>query len=379
MGKSRSDKISVFFATLLFAGASLISLRYIGNISADIENGAATSPLKLTDFSAVRDFSESSWISFSNIGDESPPIEDDSLKITNDDAIYQNMLAQPLMLSVDKKYKIYIKYKIDSLEDFSVKYGFVAENIIGKPIFTHSLDSTKQETILKYTNKIATPLTFQYFKSTGKGQFALREVRIEEILEEQALTPTPSPEKSSTPEKTVSPNKDQSPRATNSQAEPLEKISIKQGWNPFGYNKPIDTASFTSSGLSVYSVGLSGWIVAKPNNKDSDFSIEAGKAVYVLNESGRAIDVSLFPATDEAKSELKAGWNILFSAEPTNPNDRRVKFEGEEKSLADLIKESKASKYIYSVDPAKPNDLIKINLEKYPKLGAGQVLWIYLF
>jgi len=57
----------------------------------------------------------------------------------------------------------------------------------------------------------------------------------------------------------------------------------------------------------------------------------------------------------------------------------RVRLNGEDKSLAEIIKENRMSRYVYSVDPAKPNDLIKINLERYTKIGAGQIMWVYLF
>ncbi len=379
MDKPKSDKISILFAVALFVGASLISLKYIGDISADIENGAAISPFKLTDFSIIDDFSKSSWMAFSNLGDETPPITDGRLEIINQDTKYQSMLAQPLMMSVNKKYKIDIQYEIKPVGDFSVKYGLVSDNIIGKPIFSSDLDANKTEIEFEYISKVPTPLSFQYFRSLGSGEFDLQSIKIEEVSDDQTVLPSPTPIASATLDVTTTPTATPAQTVTTVTGEPLGKYSVNPGWNPFGYNQSVSSASFTSVGLSVYKTGPDGWVIAKPNDKGSNFAIAKGSAVYISNETGQTLEVSLSPADLETPVELIRGWNILFSQDSTDSSELKARLNGEEKSLSDLIGGNKASKYIYSVNPAKPNDLIKINLEKYPKVGAGQVLWIYLF
>lgn len=378
MRRTKSNKLSVLFAAVLFVGAGIISINYIAGVSADIERGATVSPLKATDFSLSKDFTQTSWIAFSNFGDESPAIVNGSLKIINSPGKYSSLLSQPIMLSSGSQYTVSIEYEIkNSGDDFSVKYGVVLNNLVDKPIYSSEIDKTKKSASFDFQVNAASPVSFQYFRVLGQGEFDLATIKIEEKVSQEAtetvatvspIQATPTPAISATATTTQI-----------TQAITGPSYEVAAAWSPFGSDKSVDTKSFTEKGLSVYAVAEEGWKIAKPSDKNSNFIVPKGIGVYISNEKEMPVSVNLLQTDETTKPSTFKGWNILYSATGASSSELKINVDGADRTLLDSVQNNRISKYVYIVDPSKPQDLTKLNIEKYQSIGPDKIIWVYLF
>lgn len=371
-----SDKLGFLVVLVLLIGASFVALKYVGYISADIVKKAETSPLSETDFSLENNFSDTSWVAFSNLGDETPKISDGTLKIANTKTKYSTILAQPIILSSGTKYNISISYQAKAKSsDFSVRYGLVQNNLISKPIFVSNLDAAKKDIHFEYEPLENSPFSFEYFRVLGEGSFSLASIKIEKLDKATEKTVV-----SASPTNTIKTEETTTPQIAASPAgESGEPYMVSVGWSAFGSDKTISSESFTKFGLSVYSASEEGWKIAKSSNSNSDFDITANTGVYLLNESDDPINVTLRQVESGTKPELKQGWNLYYSDKESNLSE--VIFENDNKqiSLADLLKDGKVSKNIYEVGLGEVAQMSKLNLEKIQNLGSKKIVWIYLF
>lgn len=382
MNRPKKDRVSVLFAVFLFVGAGIISLNYINNISADIERGAEISPFKATDFSLVNSFDSSSWTALSNLGDENPVIYSGSLVIANTKEKYSTIISQPVMLSSGKKYKVSVQYKIKNPSaDFSVKYGLVLNDLISKPVFNGDLKNDGGGAEFELQIDQSSPVMFQYFRVLGQGEFDLSSIKIEDAAQEQI--PSPTEVVSATPEitATVEPTRTVTPITTNTAISTISgaKFEAKPGWNLFGSDRATDTKSFTDFGLSVYTISGDGWKTAKPGQANSNFFIPQNTGVYIANEKDSNVEVILKQSEDPAPSGTVKGWNIIYTTAPTDVSKLSINVDGNEKALSELISAGKMSKYAYLIDPNKPENLTKVNIEKYSTIQASRIVWVYLF
>lgn len=372
MGRSRGDKFSSLFALAFFIAAGIISFNYISNISADIEQEAAVSPFKSTDFSSLKNFSDSTWTAFTNLGDTTAKISGGKLKIINYGDVYSTMLSQPVILSAGNKYKITINYTLNESTGFSVRYGLVSNNLIGQPIFSRQIDSSAKEASFEYEARDITPISFQYFRILGIGEFDLKKITIEEISNSQTATNAPT---ISSPTATPVPQTTSTATFISSETQ----YQIDPGWNLFGSDKAIDSKTFTNFGLSVYTTGKNGWEAIKPSDKDTNFVINAGTGVYVLNETDSPIAVTLLESNRAITTEAVRGWNILYNKNQSDYEDINISLDEKQTSIKNLMASGEMSKYAYLAETSEPTDLTKVNLQKYNTIEAGKIVWVYLF
>ncbi|OQA52463.1 MAG: hypothetical protein BWY43_00530 [candidate division WS2 bacterium ADurb.Bin280] len=364
-----AKKIEYGAIALFFAIAIVLSLRHIAAISSDIENGANIDPVKMTDFTRNGAYDKSSFILFSNTSsNEILSSDQNGLKIINLQDKYSSFLAQPVILQKDVKYKITLEYQmVGANGDLSATYGIVIGELIGKPIFSQSISKDKNNDSFEFTMSETTPIAFQYIRVLGEGQFVLRSIMLEESGGGNFTQP-PSEQQTATPS---------SKEKSSPDAEDL--LIIKNGWSAYGAREAIETKVFTQKNISVYQMEGEGWKVAKSTDKNSDFTIQKGRGVYLLNENGKQIELE--ESFIESNEKIVAGknWNILFSEDKSRTNQLTFDLDGGQTNLDEALGESKIAKFAYLIDPQLSSNMTKIDLEKIKEIPSGNLIWFYVF
>jgi len=364
-----AKKLEYGAMTLFFAIAIVLSLRHIAAISSDIENGAAIDPVKMTDFTRKGAYDKSSFILFSNTSSkENLTSDQNGLKITNFQDKYSSFLAQPVILQKDTKYKASLEYEmIGDKENFSATYGVVIGDFIGEPLFSQNISRDQNNTSFEFVMSEITPISFQYIRVLGEGQFVLRSIFLEELGDVKL------PDSSNKQKTEVITGNDES------LSDQKDLLTVESGWNPYGAKEAIETKIFTQKNIGVYLMQSDGWKIAKPIDKNSNFTIPEGQGVYLLNETGSEVEVEL--SSSQSSDIIKAGknWNILFSGDKSKTNEIVFELEGAITDIEKAVAEGKIAKFAYLINPQTPSDMTKLDFNKIKDIPSNNLIWFYVF
>lgn len=371
MKKNTAQKIEIAVVVVFFVCCVIFSLRYLAGVSADIENGAAVSPVKITDFTRLNAYDKSSFIVFSNISSDDVLNDANGLNILNIADKYSTILAEPVILQKDKDYKTTIEFSSTYHdEDFSINYGVVEGDLIGKPIYSAPLDLDQGRAVLQFKIERASPMMFQYLRVLGEGKVTLQSIMLEEII-------TAPPEKTEN-SGNIDQAADITPQETPEAKTAENTLSVPTGYTPYGTSESLDSEIFTKLNLSVYLMQEDGWKIAKPREKDSNFTIPARQGVYLQNETGVEVNVTLEKSSQALSPQIGKSWNVLFSTRGQKLDDFALEYDAFS-SLAQGIDQGKISKYGYLIDPSSPSDMTKIDFSKIRDLPENHLVWIYVF